>query len=158
LPRFALTLLDPSDIRIPIWKWIRSKGCGASGLGAGVSPPAFPSAASSVHGPISAAAHNRNESSNPSVLSAHRSVNLTGGQRLELPGKLSKLVAVGTRVTPRPPHRSVHEALPHTVPASGGDAKMLARKRVTDSHRGNPPGNQAAHPLPAQLVFLAATP
>ena len=29
------------------------------------------------------------------------------------------LVAVGTEVTPRPPHRSVRAELPHTAPASG---------------------------------------
>jgi hypothetical protein len=28
-------------------------------------------------------------------------------------------VAVGTRVTPRPPHRSVRAAFPHTAPTSG---------------------------------------
>ena len=28
-------------------------------------------------------------------------------------------VAVGTEVTPRPPHRSVRAELPHTAPASG---------------------------------------
>ncbi len=32
-------------------------------------------------------------------------------------------VAVGTEVTLRPPHRSVHAGLPHTAPASGHDAK-----------------------------------
>ena len=32
-------------------------------------------------------------------------------------------IAVGTQVTPRPPHRSVRAGLPHTAPASGHDAK-----------------------------------
>jgi hypothetical protein len=32
-------------------------------------------------------------------------------------------VAVGKRITPRPPHRSVRAALPHTAPALGHDAK-----------------------------------
>ena len=32
-------------------------------------------------------------------------------------------VAVGTRITPRPPHRSVRAALPHTAPALSHDAK-----------------------------------
>jgi hypothetical protein len=32
-------------------------------------------------------------------------------------------VAVGTRITPRPPHRSARAALPHTAPALSHDAK-----------------------------------
>ena len=32
-------------------------------------------------------------------------------------------VAVGTRIAPRPPHRSVRAALPHTAPALSHDAK-----------------------------------
>ena len=35
------------------------------------------------------------------------------------------LVAVGMPVTRRNPHRSVHEELPHTAPASGDNAKAL---------------------------------
>jgi hypothetical protein len=35
----------------------------------------------------------------------------------------NEMVAVGMRVTPHPPHRSVHEELPHTAPASGNNAK-----------------------------------
>ena len=33
--------------------------------------------------------------------------------------------AVGTRVTPRPPHRSVRAAFPHTAPTSGIDGRTL---------------------------------
>ena len=33
------------------------------------------------------------------------------------------MVAVGLAVARHPPHRSVHEELPHTAPASGNDAK-----------------------------------
>ena len=32
---------------------------------------------------------------------------------------VTSLVAVGTEVTPRPPHRSVRAELPHTAPTSG---------------------------------------
>ena len=32
-------------------------------------------------------------------------------------------VAVGTRIAPRPPHRSVRAELPHTAPALSHDAK-----------------------------------
>ena len=34
-------------------------------------------------------------------------------------------VAVGTRVTSRPPHRSVRAAFPHTAPTSGVDGSSL---------------------------------
>src|SRR6516162_11656794 len=34
--------------------------------------------------------------------------------------------AVGTRVTSRPPHRSVQAAFPHTAPTSGLDGKQIA--------------------------------
>jgi hypothetical protein len=37
----------------------------------------------------------------------------------------AELVAVGTAVTCRPPHRSVLAVLPHTAPASGSDLKPL---------------------------------
>ena len=33
--------------------------------------------------------------------------------------RTARPVAVGTRVTPRPPHRSVRAAFPHTVPTLG---------------------------------------
>ena len=36
---------------------------------------------------------------------------------------LNNLVAVGMLVARHPPHRSVREALPHTAPALGNDAK-----------------------------------
>ena len=36
-------------------------------------------------------------------------------------------VAVGTRVTSRPPHRSVHETFPHTAPTSGPNASSNTR-------------------------------
>ena len=37
--------------------------------------------------------------------------------------RVDQWVAVGTRITPRPPHRSVRAALPHTAPALSHDAK-----------------------------------
>src|SRR2546422_11747289 len=40
------------------------------------------------------------------------------------------VVAVGTRVTPRPPHRSVRAAFPHTAPASGPTGAPLSRRIV----------------------------
>jgi hypothetical protein len=35
------------------------------------------------------------------------------------PAGTSKSVAVGTEIAPRPPHRSVRAAFPHTAPTSG---------------------------------------
>jgi putative ABC transport system substrate-binding protein len=37
----------------------------------------------------------------------------------------TKQVAVGTPVTGRPPHRSVHAAFPHTAPTSGHNGRYL---------------------------------
>jgi hypothetical protein len=34
-------------------------------------------------------------------------------------GRISATVAVGTEIAPRPPHRSVRAAFPHTAPTSG---------------------------------------
>jgi hypothetical protein len=38
---------------------------------------------------------------------------------LSLRGALCATVAVGTRITTRPPHRTVRAAFPHTAPTSG---------------------------------------
>jgi hypothetical protein len=54
------------------------------------------------------------------------------------PGK----VAVGTRVTPRPPHRSRRAELPHRAPASGDDAKSLFRPGVADAGGREPLGGE----------------
>jgi hypothetical protein len=37
--------------------------------------------------------------------------------------ELEEMVAVGTGIAPRPPHRSVRAELPHTAPALSHDAK-----------------------------------
>jgi hypothetical protein len=41
------------------------------------------------------------------------------------------LFAVGTRVTSRPPHRSVRAAFPHTAPTSGIDGKTCRMRANT---------------------------
>ena len=41
------------------------------------------------------------------------------GDRLDVAERVEQMVAVGTEVTLRPPHRSVRAELPHTAPASG---------------------------------------
>src|SRR6266550_2437780 len=47
--------------------------------------------------------------------------------RLIAPALPGAFVAVGTRVTSRPPHRSVHETFPHTAPTSGPNASSNTR-------------------------------
>src|SRR5215475_8560870 len=47
-------------------------------------------------------------------------------------GNEHDLIAVGTQVTPRPPHRSVRAQLRHTAPTLGGDGKANAWPWVKD--------------------------
>jgi hypothetical protein len=42
------------------------------------------------------------------------------------------VIAVGTQVTPRPPHRSVRAQLRHTAPTLGGDGKADVWPRMKD--------------------------
>ena len=53
----------------------------------------------------------------------------------------SKLFAVGTRVTSRPPPRSVRAAFPHTAPTSGPNGKQLpyAVRRLSHAHPAQSP-------------------
>jgi hypothetical protein len=46
---------------------------------------------------------------------------------------IPKVVAVGTALTGRPPHRSGRAALPHPALASGGDDKALRWIGMTDA-------------------------
>jgi hypothetical protein len=47
-------------------------------------------------------------------------------------------VAVGIRIAPYPPHRSVRADFPHTALASGGDAQTVRRIRMADMGRRQP--------------------
>ena len=66
------------------------------------------------------------------------------------------MIAVGTPVTRRPPHRPVRAVFPHTVLASGNDADTDQRIRMTDTDSGKPPVNEAFQPIPSHSVLLAA--
>ena len=55
------------------------------------------------------------------------------------------LVAVGTLVTQRPPHRSVHAALPHTALASGDNAEAHQRIKMHFPY----PLKRTVHAFPA---------
>src|SRR2546429_6090818 len=58
-------------------------------------------------------------------------------------------VAVGTRVASRPPHRTVHAALPHTAPTSGPHGQQLphASRRLGHASLALSP----VHALPVRI-------
>src|SRR5262245_5144050 len=85
-----------------------------------IDPPKSPSAI------MRRASPERGENSGPGK-GLHRELDPGPGIR-EQPGSRagmltgsSERIAVGTQVTPRPPHRSVRAQLRHTAPALGGD-------------------------------------
>jgi hypothetical protein len=55
-----------------------------------------------------------------------------------------------------PGHTPVRAAFPHTVLASGNDAKTDKRIRTADTGKGKPPVNKAFHPVPGHTVLLAS--
>jgi hypothetical protein len=57
-------------------------------------------------------------------------------------------IAVGTQVTPRPPHRSVRARLRHTAPTLGGDGKANTWPWVKDLGLREKVIGQSLHPLP----------
>jgi len=67
-------------------------------------------------------------------------------------------VAVGTRITPRAPHRSVRAALPHTAPALSHDAKALARVRMKYPNEGNVARDDSPEPGPGHATMLTTPP
>src|SRR5262245_3548453 len=67
-------------------------------------------------------------------------------------------IAVGTQVTPRPPHRSVRAQLRHTAPTLGGDGKANAWPWVKDLGLREEVIGQLCHPRPREVVLLTAAP
>src|SRR5438093_4707823 len=67
------------------------------------------------------------------------------------------LVAVGTPVPQRPPHRSRRAALPHRAPASGRDAPALRGIRRQDRGCGEPLLCEGVHAWPCPPVALTAS-
>ena len=70
----------------------------------------------------------------PGIANGDRFLELTeyvshpvSGSARSIERNLIKMVAVGMLVSQHPPHRSVHEVLPHTAPALGHDGKPLIR-------------------------------
>ena len=73
-------------------------------------------------------------------------------------GSADRGIAVGTRVTPRPPHRTVRAAFPHTAPTSVFDGEPRVGPWVKDAWFGKIVLRQPLHPFERGEVFLAAPP
>src|SRR3984893_17485703 len=66
------------------------------------------------------------------------------------------MVAVGTRISPRPPHRSRRALLTHRAPPSGSGVEAVTRQRVYSSDWRKEAGDDLDEPLPAEACRLAA--
>jgi hypothetical protein len=66
------------------------------------------------------------------------------------------MVAVGTRISPRPPHRSQRALLTHRAPPSGSGVEAMTRQRVYSSVWRKEAGDELDEPLPAEACRLAA--
>src|SRR5271169_1364968 len=66
------------------------------------------------------------------------------------------MVAVGTRISPRPPHRSRRALLTHRAPPSGFGVEAVTRQRVYSSDWRKEAGDELDEPLPAEACRLAA--
>src|SRR5215471_12964423 len=66
------------------------------------------------------------------------------------------VVAVGTRISPRPPHRSRRALLTHRAPPSGSGVKAVTRQRVYSSDWRKEAGDEPDEPLPAEACRLTA--
>src|SRR3981189_1182561 len=66
------------------------------------------------------------------------------------------MVAVGTRISPRAPHRSRRALLTHRAPPSGSGVEAVTRERVYSSDRRKEAGDELDEPLPAEACGLAA--
>src|SRR5215471_17143036 len=67
-------------------------------------------------------------------------------------------VAVGTRITPRPPHRSRRALLTHRAPPSGSGVEAVKRQRVQHLDWRKEAIDDANEALPGEVGFLAAPP
>src|SRR5271169_6192037 len=67
------------------------------------------------------------------------------------------MVAVWTRISPRPPHRSRRALLTHRAPPSGFGVEAVTRQRVYSSDWRKEAGDELDEPLPAEACRLAAS-
>src|ERR1700676_1197465 len=68
-----------------------------------------------------------------------------------------RMVAVGTRISPRPPHRSRRALLTHRAPPSGSGVEAVTRQRVYGSDWRKEADDELDEPLPAEACRLAAS-
>ena len=66
------------------------------------------------------------------------------------------MVAVGTQVALRPPHRSQRALLTHWAPTSGYNVQAQVGVRMPYTGFREPAVNQSIHPLPIESIALAA--
>src|SRR5882724_8750731 len=66
------------------------------------------------------------------------------------------MVAVGTRISPRPPQRFRRALLTHRAPPSGSGVEAVTRQRVYSSDWRKEAGDELDEPLPAEACRLAA--
>src|SRR5467141_1434055 len=62
------------------------------------------------------------------------------------------MVAVGTRISPRPLHRSRRALLTHRAPPSGSGVEAVTRQRVYGSDWRKETGDELDEPLPADRL------
>jgi hypothetical protein len=66
------------------------------------------------------------------------------------------MVAVGTRISPRPPHRSRRVLLTHRAPPAGSGVEAVTGERVHSSDWRKEAGGELDEPRPAEACLLAA--
>src|SRR5271166_3407554 len=67
-----------------------------------------------------------------------------------------RAVAVGTRISPRPPHRTRRALLTHRAPTLDGDEEPLLRPRMQDAWEWQVPVGDRLHSGPRYSMSLAA--
>src|SRR5882762_1819382 len=81
---------------------------------------------------------------------------IPAGNRLAIPelsansADADRMVAVGTRISPRPPRRSRRALLTHRAPPSGSGVEAVTRQRVYRSDWRKEAGDELDEPLPAE--------
>src|SRR5262249_26298415 len=73
------------------------------------------------------------------------------------PAFVGAFVAVGARVTPRPPHGSVRAPLCIRLLPRVPDGETLVRPRVKDPRLREPVVSQLCHPIPVEVTLLTAS-
>jgi hypothetical protein len=91
----------------------------------------------------------------PGVSLARWHVGLSNRRRGRPPSTI--LIAVGTALASRPPHRSGRADFPHPAPASESDAQSRGWIRMADVDGRKPPRDVVVHPIPTESGSLTST-